>query len=263
MHRTATVPRHQRPWSATIGIRAVAVTPEAKRFVRRLVELGIGFFVLSAVCWHRQGPSVVDLRLLHGYRPHNGAVHDLATAVSLIAAPVTVVLLGLGAAAFVAIRHHDRVSAIALASAPAVAGVIEAAMKIIVARPRPITAVLSGEAGNGFPSGHTAGFTALALPMAAAFSSMYMGAHSVKRRRVITAFGIAAIGSVAVGVSRVLVGAHYPSDVLAGLLLGCGVADVTAFLACHAEQLIRRHTYRSWLGLPVRENKNLSADPAS
>lgn len=50
--------------------------------------------------------------------------------------------------------------------------------------------------------------------------------------------------------SCVLVGAHYPSDVLGGLALGCAVADVVTFWARHANQLLRSPAQRSRLGLP-------------
>ena len=62
---------------------------------------------------------------------------------------------------------------------------------------------------NSFPSGHSTTMGALAVM-----------AGRIWPRWTVVAWGVAAL----VGVSRVLVGAHYPSDVVAGLALGAVLA---------------------------------------
>jgi undecaprenyl-diphosphatase len=76
-----------------------------------------------------------------------------------------------------------------------------------------------------FPSGHAA--TAFATAVVLAF---------VYPRQTGVFLGLA----VLVGLSRILLGAHFPSDVLAGALLGSGVA-----LAVHATVPAVRGTHRA------------------
>ena len=47
------------------------------------------------------------------------------------------------------------------------------------------------------------------------------------------------VGALTIGVSRVIVGAHYPSDVAAGLLLGLWTAIATAFIFARQDWLFR------------------------
>jgi undecaprenyl-diphosphatase len=86
--------------------------------------------------------------------------------------------------------------------------------KELVDRTRPALLQLTGFAGSSFPSGHS---TAAAATYAAV-------ALLLSRRRGRTARALLAGGAVAVGVgvaaSRVLLGVHWLTDVLAGLALG-------------------------------------------
>ncbi len=90
---------------------------------------------------------------------------------------------------------------------------VTAGAKALVDRPRPPTALV-GAASTSFPSGHaleaTAGLLAMtlfALPML---------------NRVLCGLLVAAVAVAlpAVGLSRVMLNVHYPSDVLAGWSLG-------------------------------------------
>ena len=144
--------------------------------------------------------------------------------VSTLGSPGVVVMLGVVTAAVLWFRYHSVPWALAALVAPAIAGAGEAALKIVVARPRPVTAVLTGEGGNGFPSGHAAGFAALVFVTVLAIAGK---SQSHRTWRLVVAFA----ASAAMAASRVVVGAHYPTDVIAGLLLGLGVADMVAFIA--------------------------------
>ncbi len=95
-----------------------------------------------------------------------------------------------------------------------------------VRRPRPLaygddaprSARLAGNAALSFPSGHTANAFAATL---ATFHAMHARAPRAAAPWVVLGAGLAA--SSAVGVSRVLAGDHFPSDVLAGAVLGSAV----------------------------------------
>jgi undecaprenyl-diphosphatase len=88
--------------------------------------------------------------------------------------------------------------------------------KYIVNRPRPHIAQLTGFSGSSFPSGHAA--TAAATIAAAAF--LFGRGRSVRIKAVVA--GVAVGLAVAVATTRVLLGVHWLTDVLAGLALGWG-----------------------------------------
>lgn len=89
-----------------------------------------------------------------------------------------------------------------------------AIVKEVVARARPDIDRLTGFAGSSFPSGHAA--TAAATFAAAALLLGYT--HSRRHRAVLA--GLAGGLAVAVATTRVLLGVHWLTDVVAGLLLG-------------------------------------------
>jgi len=97
---------------------------------------------------------------------------------------------------------------------------VELALKALVGRPRPqLVPHLTEAAGLSFPSGHSfnsaLGFIAVAL----AFTTL-----SQRRKVRWTIIGAAVGASLLVAFSRVWLGVHYPSDVIAGWLGGAGWA---------------------------------------
>ncbi len=89
-------------------------------------------------------------------------------------------------------------------------------IKNIVARTRPwliiegLIPLVTERDPNSFPSGHTS----------AAFAAATAFFHTMPRRQGIAALALAAV----MGLSRLYVGVHFPSDVLCGALMGilCG-----------------------------------------
>ncbi len=95
-------------------------------------------------------------------------------------------------------------------------GVIDTAAKDVVARPRPPAALHAVTAnGYSFPSGHAV-FSALVMLLCAAMLSFWV-VHRPGGRVLLWAGSVTVI--VAVGLSRVDLGVHYPSDILAGWAL--------------------------------------------
>ena len=91
------------------------------------------------------------------------------------------------------------------------------ALKLVVPRPRPFTAIPSTivfgrDSGSSFPSGHTMRI----------FASAYIFSKFWPRFRI-PFYLIASL----VGFSRIYLGQHYPSDVLAGILMGLAVGYLT------------------------------------
>ena len=113
------------------------------------------------------------------------------------------------------------------------AGVIIQSVKLIIKRPRPsFFAPILHETGYSFPSGHS--LIAMVVYGLLGYFVMHLFRNFWARLavRVLTVLVV-----VAIGVSRVYVGVHYPTDVLAGWT--AGVPWLISCLALH-EVLARR-----------------------
>jgi membrane-associated phospholipid phosphatase len=94
----------------------------------------------------------------------------------------------------------------------------ETVMKIAVGRPRPEAAAY------GFPSGHVTAASAY-------FGAVVYLAERMRPglRTAVRAFAVVMV--ILVGVARVVLRAHWPSDVLGGLALGLALASIAAIIA--------------------------------
>ena len=91
--------------------------------------------------------------------------------------------------------------------------------KALTARPRPSVEHLQAVTGSSFPSGHATQASAFWLSLVLALRAMSVTPFALRMA------GIAATALVlGVAWSRVYLGVHYPSDVLAGVILGSGWA---------------------------------------
>jgi len=136
-----------------------------------------------------------------------------ATPMSFIV-PITVVSIGL-------IKNEDRlkVKGLIIGESILVASIITTSLKYSIHRERPFVTYPAIEntvsAGSpSFPSGHTSTSFATATSLSMAFHKWYV---------IAPAF----IWAGAIGYSRMDLGVHYPSDVLAGALMGCGSIILT------------------------------------
>lgn len=216
----------------SLAAQSVLQQPHLRRV---LVRDGLAiamFFVLASTAFHRVGSTSLDRVLLNGYIPRNGSLtFRVASWVTLLGSPGVVIVLGFGVAALAWFRYGSRAWGLACLAAPGIAGVGESTLKFLIARPRPLTAALTGEDGNGFPSGHAAGFCAFSCIVAFVLSnSLPINQPQQTGRRTLWA-ALALASTTVMALTRVLVGAHYPIDVIAGVLVGFVAADLVALLA--------------------------------
>jgi membrane protein DedA with SNARE-associated domain/membrane-associated phospholipid phosphatase len=150
------------------------------------------------------------------------AFSDVMRAVSSLGDTVVVVVV-LGIAAVVAyLVTHQRRWAIFVGAALVGAMVTARAVEVLVARPEPSSQRLVESAGGSFPSSHAVAAAAMCTTLA------YLLSQKRDWRTIALVWGVAGFVSLAVAVSRVYLGAEWPTDVLAGLALGTMWTAVTA-----------------------------------
>ncbi|MDQ6947507.1 MAG: phosphatase PAP2 family protein [Actinomycetota bacterium] len=136
-------------------------------------------------------------------------------------------VLALVVAAVLWFRGTRLLMAVAPGLALGVAGVCVAIAKQLVGRARPpVSLHRVTEAGASFPSGHATDSTAFYLTL-----GLVMAVVVLRRpvARIATVAG-AAMLSAAIGTSRLLLGVHWPTDVLAGWALGATAALAVTLL---------------------------------
>jgi undecaprenyl-diphosphatase len=132
----------------------------------------------------------------------------------------------IGAAMLFSKKKEVKIIGITLLAAMTVSYNITATIKILIARPRPFiglgNVIVLGLADKGysFPSGHSVTAFATAVILASHF------------RRYVLFYSLAVI----MAFSRVYVGAHYPSDVITGAVIGTAIGWVMVRIAKALQQ---------------------------
>jgi undecaprenyl-diphosphatase len=123
--------------------------------------------------------------------------------------------IGVGVAVIV-LTFILRRRATPLVAFSAVYAVVYNVVNIIIRRPRPagVAHITSKTIGYGYPSGHVGFFVWLSV------LAMILLARKLPTPLYATCWLLAAVFVAATALSRIYVGAHWPSDVVGGLLLG-------------------------------------------
>ncbi len=136
------------------------------------------------------------------------------------------------------LRRRETAAYLVLAIAGGTA--LSSALKIIIDRPRPDLTGVVQVFTSSFPSGHATMSAVTFLTLGAC-----LAAATENQRLRIFAYACAAVLAVIVGISRVYLGVHYPTDVAAGWMIGASWAAL------------------SWLGFQVVVRRRAGAAGAS
>ncbi|MEQ8275356.1 MAG: phosphatase PAP2 family protein [Deltaproteobacteria bacterium] len=189
----------------------------------RLVLLAIG-----------QSPPAFDVELVRMFRsavdttlPRGPSwVRSGARDVTALGGPVLLTLAVLASCAYLALRRQ--LKGIVVLVTATVGGIVLAyGLKGIIGRPRPPFLEHSAHPlASSFPSGHTTMSAIVYLTIAAVLVRL-VREPGVRRFMI----GTALLLTLLVGASRVYLAAHYPTDVLAGWLIGSVWATLWALVA--------------------------------
>jgi len=188
-------------------------------FVLRVLAILLGLAVITALLGIgiRAWASGFDLQTMQAIASNRD--RTLTTIAGIVSNAGSFALLAPLSIAVLLLRRWKRPSDdIALLVIAAGSAVVPIVTKLIVARPRPTIEHLTHLTSLSFPSEHTTQAAAVYLTIAIMLSK---GLNRGWRELVIVG---AILIALAVAWSRVYLAVHYPTDVIAGLLLGWGWA---------------------------------------
>lgn len=216
VHRVRGWPKEQ--LLLTLGVLAFCVA----------IGVGLVFVKLAESVWRGEEVVTADARLHEWFVTHRAPwltdvmrfVTNLGSALAIVSVTLIVVLIAL-------VRRRPQV-AVFMAAATAGAAVLVQVVKAIVDRPRPATTDHAiAVTGQAFPSGHAA--QSLACYGAVAVIVIW----TIRSRLVaIVAATGTVVAALLIGGSRVYLGVHWPSDVIAGWALAA--AWLAALIAVRA-----------------------------
>jgi undecaprenyl-diphosphatase len=156
-----------------------------------------------------------------------GAMRDLTS----LGSNVVLLLFTAAVAVFFAVRRQTHALALVVVSTGG-GFFLAQALKLVFARPRPdIVPHLATVTSSSFPSGHSMFSAVVYLTLGALLSQM------VEERSLKLYFlAVACFLTLVVGVSRVFLGVHYPTDVLAGWAAGLAWAVLCWMVASYLQR---------------------------
>ena len=196
------------------------ITPGISRPAFVAAVFAVAAIMVYAAMWvgYRQQWSWLhdfDWSLLNAGH-ETGIKHPIAVrfwnGVSAVLGPVPLRWIGVVAMVAALVQRNVR-AALVLFACALLSGLVTTGAKDLANRPRPST-MLASVPSSSFPSGHALETTTMFL----ALLSFLLPMLSRSMRRV--AIVVSALSVLLVGIARVALNVHYPSDVLAGWSLG-------------------------------------------
>ena len=189
-----------------------------------IVGIGAAFltsFLVSRVydaVTERDGIAALDVPLLHAAMAlRSPAVDGFSAAVAYLFGPIGMPAMAVAAILILSLRRRSLTPVILIAASGIGSLLMTLAGKDIIGRHRPLLAdaIAPFEYSPSFPSGHTLNATVIAGVVG---YLIWLRRHTIAAR--VASIAIPVLIAVVVGLTRVLLGAHWFTDVLAGWLLG-------------------------------------------
>jgi undecaprenyl-diphosphatase len=158
------------------------------------------------------------------------------------------------------VSTRDAYGALHLIAAGGGAGVLTWFFKHYFARPRPqvVEHLVKVSANLSYPSGHALG-TAACYFSFALIARRHLPRHATREFLI----GFTLLTIVLVGMSRVYLGVHYASDVLAGTMMGVGWSLLLAGAFSMHERTRQRRSTASLIAQPLASASPLPIESAS
>lgn len=213
---------------------------DAVLLVRALLAVGAVWVFLAVASEVGEGETRhVDERIIRALRDSldpadpigppwlEGAVRDLTA----LGSNVVLLIFTSAVAVFLAVRRQSHALALVVVSTGG-GFILAQALKLVFSRPRPdLVPHLAVVSSSSFPSGHSMFSAVVYLTLGALLSQL------VEERALKAYFlGVACFLTFVVGLSRVYLGVHYPTDVLAGWSAGLAWALVCWMAASYLQR---------------------------
>jgi undecaprenyl-diphosphatase len=151
---------------------------------------------------------------------------EMMTEVTALGGTAVILVVLLFAVGYLALEGRNGAAALIIV-ASAGGGLLSLALKEVFARERPsIVPHLTTVESSSFPSGHSMATAVIYLTLGA-----LLARFAIRRRSRIYVVALALTVTLLVGITRVYLGVHYPSDVLAGWAAGLAWALVCWLIA--------------------------------
>lgn len=208
-------PGHRLPDPLTAARMRMAVLPEIRSWVFLPALLGVLVLALGFGAEYIPGYTAAELAVDQSISSrHEPFLNAAALALNTVFGPLGGALMLAGICLYLLLARRAPVNAVAFGAVAAVGWLSCQLFKAVVGRPRPDPALLANPlapetASDSFPSGH------VCLAVALAFALFYL-CRGTGREKPALALGTLMV--VVVALSRLYIGVHYPTDVLASVL---------------------------------------------
>ncbi len=196
--------------------------PIQQPVILALVTLALGFTIKWAPQFRNAEFGTDQFLSQH----HSPALSGIAFTIQVLLSARGILIILIAVFLFLLLVRRSLVNAVAVVSVTGIGWLSSEAFKIVVAQPRPTQALLQNSLipndGTGsFPSGHTTFAVAFAI-------ACYFLARQTRWSKVTLAGGILFV--MVVGLSRLYLGAHYPSDIIGSVLVAATTTSLITVL---------------------------------